>query len=773
MPTRGINFSFFSSFIVRTPSYPINFYFNLTKGLLIERNDIIEILNHTQIKEALFLASPDFYDEICKWLTSNDYQTKKANKVKLSILKYLIRMSTRCTPFGLFSACGSGKLSNESLINIHTGVNFTEKTSFYRKTRLDMQFLGNLGQEYNSNSIVQNQLLLYPNTTLYKLAKFYRYVQYTLDEGKRIYSLEGFKRTKYLDLILEKARYGMNKNELKLILISKKIDQFEAIEFIDELIKHQILVYEAELTLTGEDYLNKLMELVYSIKKSQNWRSEELLDNYKLEKEETDNLILFLEKISNTLLEIDIESFEKDPFSFYKGIIETITTKGIPFDKKYLFQTDLFLNNDDFSLNQKYTQDITKCVSFLNKISEKPKNSLLENFKKAFIERYDSETVSLVKALDVETGIGYITHKNFDVTPLLDTIEIKQRSIDDFKVDLSKVEKIILDKLQNSNRKDKNSVTLKASDFENIDFSNENLPCTFSCLFEIVEENGKEWISIQDIGGSGAANLSARFCYGNEQIDHLANEITRYESDSFADKIIAEIVHLPENRTGNVLRRPNFRPYEIPYLGQSSLPLSQQINIEDIMLKVNNGRLLMWSKKHDKEIIPRLTNAHNYSYDSLPIYQFLCDMQFENCKPSIGLNHYKIDKMLDYFPRIIVENCIVTKEKWIFSREKHNAIFKRLKEINIVYDRSIFNLELDFSNYTPPLPQYVSLVDGDNTLIVNLENKTCIEMLVKSVKNRSHFVLEEYLFPSKKLVNDTDENYYGNQFIVGLKWERK
>lgn len=767
MPKSQINYSFFSSFIIRTPSYPINFYLELTDAENIESNTIIEILKDEKIREAIFLASPDFYDEICKWTASADHHTKKANKIKLSILKYLIRMSTRCTPFGLFSASGSGTFATQSSINIIGDYN-----GFYRKTRLDMHFLGNLRNKYNSNSIVQNELRLFPNTTLYKLAKFYRYIQYSVHDKKRVYSLEGFKRTKYLDLILDNARAGIKREELTAILISKNINQIEAAKFIEQLIMHQILVYEAELILTGDDYCNELNDLVYSIKKSQNWGREEFSDQYKFEKEQTDKLILFLEKTSSELIDIDNESTAINRFISYEKITKRIAETRIPFDKKYLFHTDLFLKNNHFTLNEKYKKDIRNAILLLNKISERPKYSLLENFKKAFTERYDTEMVALVRALDVETGIGYIQDNNFDITPLLDSIGIKHNTAQDYKTNFGNVEKIILDKSQKSAGKDNNSIILEAVDFENVDFSNESLPSTFSCLFEVIEENGKEWISILNIGESSAANLSARFCYGNEQIAHYASEIIRYETDNDSDKIIAEIVHLPQNRTGNILRRPNFRFYEIPYLAQSGLPLSQQIDIEDIMLQFENGRLLMWSKKYKKQIIPRHTNAHNYSYNSLPIYQFLHDMQFEDCKASIGLSHHQIDKMTDYLPRIIVQNCIVSKEKWIFNKEKHPAFFEKIRAINTTYDRSIFNLESDFSNGTRPLPQYVSLVDGDNTLIVNLENRTCIEMLVNSIKDKSQFVLEEYLFPSTKLVTGSNEHYYGNQFIVGLKWER-
>lgn len=754
-----INFDFFSSLIIRVPALHISFYQNLTNGPTIEDSKIKDILmRNDTIMESLFLASPDLYEEVCKWITNENYPWEKSEKIKFSILKYLIRMSTRCTPFGLFSACGSGKFSDKTNMNINSGLNHIDTNAFYRRTRLDMQFLGNLGSAYVHNTIIENKLLFYPNNTIYKLGKYYRYIEFTLNENNRNYSLEGLKRTHYLDLILKEALNGKTKNDLINLLISEEITEFESTAFIEELIFNQILVSELELTLTGDDFLNKLIEHIHTIKEPKEIVSNDTLANSKIDKEQEklNRLILNIPELYDQLLKIDVGN--KHSISDYKSITQTILETGISFDRKYLFQTDLFLNSTDFELNEKYKIEIAKTIDLLNKISNSPSNSALENFKKAFIQRYDGEMVPLVKVLDVEAGIGYLQHNHdLNSTPILDSIAIR-KSKTNTNITLNAIEKIIYDKLKDTISKNKNSFTLNYSDFEKIDHDVQDLPATFSCIFEIVEENGKEWIVIQGIGGSSAANLLARFCYGNEQIDDLAHEITQYELEYYHDKIVAEIIHLPESRTGNVLRRPNFRTYEIPYLGQSGLPVSQQININDLSIGIKNNRLILWSKKHKKEIIPKLTNAHNYSNNALPIYQFLCDMQFENCKSAIGINLDTIEKLCDFVPRITIGNCIISKSKWIFNKEKNPHFFNAFSELDIPFLNSF--------------PQFVSLIEGDKTLTINMHNSTCVEMLINTVKNKSHFVLEEYLFPSGSLINET-RSYFGNQFIIGIRSNKK
>ena len=259
-------------------------------------------------------------------------------------------------------------------------------------------------------------------------------------------------------------------------------------------------------------------------------------------------------------------------------------------------------------------------------------------------------------------------------------------------------------------------------------------------------------VSLNSVGGNSASSLLGRFGYLDSRIENLINEI--YSKEEKTDRITAEIVHLPEDRTGNILYRYNTRKYEIPYLGLSSKNPENQILIDDLLIYVENDELKIRSKKLNKEIIPKLSNAHNFSSpQSVPVYQFLCDLQMHKVKIGMSLNTSNILGFLRYTPRIQYKNIIIAEQQWLLDK----------KEIIELTKKNNFHDFLESKN----IKNNFYLADSDNLLYVNISNELSVKMFIQTVKNREHIILKESLYDefSSKVVDD-NECYYANEVIL-------
>ena len=133
---------------------------------------------------------------------------------------------------------------------------------------------------------------------------------------------------------------------------------------------------------------------------------------------------------------------------------------------------------------------------------------------------------------------------------------------------------------------------------------------------------------------------------------------------------MAEIVHLPQQRTGNVLMRPVLREYEIPFLGRSSVDPAYAIPVSDLMVSVRNNTVLLRSKRLNKFIIPHLSNAHNFSFGALSIYKFLCDLQSQNIMTNVGFSWGPLESETLYLPRVTYKNILMRLELQSDLKEK-------------------------------------------------------------------------------------------------------
>lgn len=710
----------FPDFVLRTPLLPFNSLNSNSPSNLSE----------PLIKEAIFLASPVLLSEFNKKGVLN---IKEQDRIEYALARYLSRMTTRCTPFGLFAGCTLGKTGNQT--------NFIIGDTISRKTRLDMYFLYTLYDYLIKIPEIKNKIKYYSNNSLYRVGKKYRYVEYQATESGRRYEITGVDRSPYLDKIL---RLASNGTDIQSLIVGLNIDEIPEKDirlFIDELINSQILIGELCQSVVGDDFLTRVIHLLEAI-------------------ECNDSLLAFLKEIRYILDKIDTEN---SGLGLYEKIIETIEKTKIPFKEAYLFQTDMFKEAINVSLGDEVSEELQKVMEFLNKITPAQNNESINQFQRRFYERYEDREMSLLEVLDPELGIGYPSgYESNDISPLVDNMFLPLR-MEQGNVQINSFETLLLKKVAECIANNQHEIILTNNDIKDFTSNWEDLPPTIYTLFETIRSKSDDvLIKLDYFGGSCGANMIGRFAYADENLNLLVKTITQKEKELLPDAILAEIVYLPESRMGNILYRPHIRDYEIPYMAYSDLPSNQLLHLSDLMLSIQKGKLIIRSRKLNKEIIPRLTTAHNYSLSSMPVYRFLCDMQHPSGRNSIYFNWGNLlQRDFIFLPRLRYSNTILSPATWNINIKKIEQFFEIKEDEELITKISKFRDE-------NRIPRYVLMPEGDNELFVDWENVISIRSLFSVIRKKLGVTFKEFLFEPENAVAKSNSGVYRNECLVAF-----
>ncbi|MCY0968898.1 lantibiotic dehydratase family protein [Chryseobacterium wangxinyae] len=710
-------YHFFEEFVIRTPLFSRrNFQENAYKEAFSDE-ELKEICEYSVFQEAIYLASPNLYKEIKNWLDSEkELSSSQHQKLKNTILKYYIRMSTRCTPFGLFSGVGLGKFNHEN------NSLYDNELLKVRDTKLDMHLLVSLAKTLEKKPDIRRRLLYFPNNSIYKIGKKIRYVEYEHKEGKRDYIISSAPLSEELSQILNFTKQGKTSSQIAEILIGDEINYEEANSFIKELIDNQVLVSELEPTVSGCDFLNTLISVLNRIGAIN----------------ETNKLVLIKEKLNQLDFKIGNQVF------LYSEIENLIKSFKTDYEQKYLFQTDLYFKNE-FTISGHWKKEIKKGLIFLNKITLLSKDNPFENFKKAFYERFETQEMPLSYVLDTEIGIGYLQNKNAKgIHPYLEDLKLPHpQKKQNLQIHLTPFQKILNEKVQEALLENQFTISLNDDDIKNFEENWADLPDTLSVMAEIISENNEEKLSLGSVGGSSAANLLGRFCSEQSNVQNLTKQITKKETELNSDYVLAEIIHLPEARIGNIIRRPTLREYEIPYLAESVLPKKNQIPVDDLYISLNNNRIILRSKKLNKEIMPFLTNAHNYYSNTLPLYHFLSDLHSQNTRTGLYFEWGGLSQIYKFLPRIEYKKIVISKAQW-------NIVEREILSIDSNSNNKAEFLELMKKWRTKrQVPKWIQWVKSDNTLPMNLENYDLAKLFIETVKSEKQIIIEEFLYHEK------------------------
>ncbi len=723
------NFVWADTFFIRRPLLPYS--------AVLRTSSAIPVSNPL-FCEAVWLASPLVHGEMQKEYAKQDGKPS-GKKIDYTLVKYHNRMATRCTPFGLFSGFNTGNWATAE----NAVIRFTGEIE--RNVRPDMQFVCALADAIAADPVVRPGLLLYPNNSVYTIGDETRYVEYKLLNGRRAYQISSVHTDDYVQYILQQSKTGIPMQTLAEKLAETfDVSLQDAIDYAGELVDAGLLVTEIHPSVTGEAYINRLYKF--------------LLKNKDLARAEiAATCTEALRQLSQCITDIKTGLFP-GPEKYMDGAAIAKQTQ-VTIDAGRLFQADTFLPVTEAQLPVSLTDRLSKVLGVLTKLTGYQPNKSLQSFAKRFHERYEERAMPLAEVLDTETGIPYIEKASSGYLPLVENIipDSKKETSGSLQWGLS--ETFLNNKLNEAYKTGAYTITITDDELSEKMTSADALvfPPSMSVVFRLVEQNGNRKLFFEYASGSSAANLLGRFAYAHTDIENMIRAITRYEQAKNPEVIFAEVAHLPESRIGNVLIRPQLRNYEIPYLSQSLVEEEKRIDLSDLYIKVRNGQVILFSQKLGKQIIPRLATAHNYSYNSLPVYKFLCDLQTQGLQNYLSFDWGSLSVRSQFMPRVEYDGVVLSAATWKFTTKDYAHILGRSGPEAIQLFREKWKL-----------PERVVLSEGDNELFIDFDDELHCSILWDAVKGKPGMVLREFLEPAHDMVQNKDGESYCNQFVAAI-----
>lgn len=715
----------FDTYILRTPLLPYN-----TLSAIQTAGELEEVFREPLLQEALFLASPALSEEIRR--------KKPDAKALASMYKYLQRASTRCTPFGLFAGCTAVSALPELQPK-------TWQFSDRRQTRPDMNYLCALVLEIEKQPEIRNALKWFPNTSIYRVGDKIRYTEYAIQNSFRKHQLTAVDYSEYIERVLQAATAGSRIDDLAQLLVSDEVSFDEAKTFVLSLTEAQLLVSELEPAVTGKDYLERILHHIAPIPEAAAYHNSLF------------QLKGLLDKLNKQVA--------PGSASQYNEIDALLKPLNVPFDWKWLLQTDMFRDTAD-TLPQTIGQNLLPAVIALGKLSVEKSNPNLQRFREAFLSRYETREVPLSEVLDIDVGLGfpYADSRHHDLAPLLEGIGSDEQPIKNSDIQWQPVHSLLLRKITHAREQKEMEIRVSDDELNSFSFDRNCLGETFSALcsvYECNDQTGELKLHLQLVTTASATMLPGRFGCGDPKIRALSEAITAHEQGQHPEAILAEIVHLPESRTGNVVFRPVLRNWEIPYLAASGVDEQHQIPVADLMVSVKGDRICLRSRKYNKPVIPKMANAHNYASSTLPVYQFLCELQYQDKPPGLGIDLPFFQAHFSFIPRIVYRNVVLAPASWQFIRKELNNILQASPSDRI----NIIRLWREKNR----MPRYMLLPDSDNELFIDWENELSVAALFDAIRSRDDIRLTEFLFNPEHPLIKTADGAFTNQVVVSYR----
>lgn len=763
-------------FVFRTPLLPFDDFARWGEGLQAPQSDptalpsalaadraalqatLRRVVEQPVVREAIWVASPSLAESIAHWLSSPD--SERGRKVEVALSKYFARMSGRATPLGLFSGVSIGR------IGLRTCLRLAAQRDYRRCTRLDFHFLGALAFSLFHDAQFRLDVGVRPNSSLHRVGNSLRFTALQPQDGKRESQFIVADSSPFIDQILAWAAGAVplpghtedvtpRTLAAALAACHPEVTLEEASGLLAQLVDIHLLVSELEPTVTGAGALDDMLAQ---------------LRRHPAGAAVGERLCA----ARSALTEIDAQGLGSTSPERYRAIVEHLQGLPAPIEAGRLLQVDLFKPAPDSVLGTPIIEELIGGVLLLRRFYA-PADPL-QSFRALFQARYEEnpEAVPLQDLLDQELGLFGQGSAGNSEGQLLSELGLRATP-EPTRRAWTQQDEHRLRLLSSALSTGATQIELTESDLGKLAVANP-APLGDSLMVHAVlaaetadsVHQGDYALVILGTDGPPGARLLSRFCYGDAQLESSVRRLLAAEEALQPDALFAEIVHLPTTeRFGNFMQRPVLRRYEIPYLGRSGAPSECQIPASDLLVSVQGRRVVLRSRTHGKEVVPRLTNAHNHSTDDNDrLYRFLCDVASQDTA-SGGRWHWGDLRSAPFLPRVVWGRLVMSLATWNLGKEEFAPLCR-------LQDAPLYGA-VQALRARRGLPRFVLFAGSlatDNWLPLDLDNLLSIEAWVQLLGSLDQAILTEQ-FPAPNQMSATGpEGRFVHELVVPLTLAR-
>jgi len=711
--------------MVRAPLLPVKSYFDLADH---ERQ--LSLLADARVRRALAVGSPSLLDALERY-TRSGLSKRDADRMRAKILRYLIRMSTRPTPFGLFAGVALSTWGPATDLSVLS-------TCSRMRTRPDMAWLMDLVVSTEANPAVRKQLKLVANP-LAMVEAGRVFLAQQAPKGKNAMAAPvSVRATGVVKQALLLARQPIAHAELvaELCKRSSSATPAKVEKLLTELWEQTFLLTDLRPPLTTDSPARYVEERLSSI--------PEAADSLKKLKE-------FLEAaISWDALEA------KESDQVFRRLLEEAGSE-VDGPEQTPVQVDMAIALEG-RLGKAVAEEAVRAAELLLRLSPFPHGlASLAGYRQAFMNRYGPDReVALLELLDPNRGLGpMFGHGHAPVGP--DPAQAARRS-----QTLMHLACTAMHERQRVVTLDENCLKRLETCTPKTDFAPLSLDINFlvGARSAVAIDSGDFTFVIgPNLGAQAAGRNLGRFSDLLPEGPVALKQAALADEQHTPNQIWAEFVYLPGNiRSANVVIRPSVRSYEIAVGISAGVPPANIIPLDELMVGIQHGSFYVRWTKLDKRVIFSSGHMLNYRH-APPVGQFLMDLMFDG-KIVFSSFDWGPAEGFPYLPRVQVGRIVLRPAEWRI--HKNDFLAKKPED----YRRALTEWRARWD-----VPQHVCVSFGDNRLVLDLEQDAQVAELAAELRklpeNGAIVVQEVVPVLEDSWLAGTEGQYY-TEFIASL-----